>query len=229
MNWNLILRAHLLETQRKSQLLENILTNFNQRTHKSLMELCNSNKISNPEQYLRAWILQGDEKYIDIKNPKEVIIYPLDDRCVVVLRFHAINNPEYTYKQQQIWKCAILTKNECVVRDAVSSLTHNVIVHRDYLRIDDLVIDKVQTNKQQWIPHCHNLGYLGIKDFRLIEYPDIINFGLMYPIHRSKRINMAIVKMILKILIVILITTIIVLYFQIPHRPYWSRKDYQQP
>lgn len=106
-SWKTIFRQHLFDTKRGS----NLFTQFDIKKNNSLLELTEITENFDIEVYLKAWNLQGDEKYNNIKSPKESFIYVFPKTLIWITRTHAINTSLITdYKDSQIFQVIIISK-----------------------------------------------------------------------------------------------------------------------
>ena len=148
-----IFRNHLIDTKNSS----NILTIFDNKRHNSLLGITESILPFGPDEYLRAWMIQGDEKYNNIDIPKEEFIYTFQNTLFWIVRYHAINTDNLIpdWKDSQLWKIIVVDNNNIFEYPIVSSLVgdHRVFVNLPnfiQLEIKNKFTLRIKNNKLTW-------------------------------------------------------------------------------
>lgn len=134
-SWKTIFRQHLFDTKRGS----NLFTQFDIKKNISLLELTEITEDFDLEVYMKAWNLQGDEKYNNIESPRDSFLYVFPETLICITRTHAINTSLITdYKDCQVFQIIVIDK-KYNFKNYFSSLQDNIYFWYDnqlFLEID---------------------------------------------------------------------------------------------
>lgn len=170
MNWKKLFRKQLISTKKHLD----VFTIFDNDLHNRLLELTEDTRKFDINDYFKAWLLQGDEKYIglslneSISSPHEILVINYNINCKLIIKRDYIISPcigEFNIYESQIYSFMIL-KDDKLVYDSglISPLEKSIYVdypfHYKFKNIDlelykKLIIDDenidINTN---FFPKC---------------------------------------------------------------------------
>lgn len=175
-NWKQIFRRHLIDTKN----MANFTTVFDINKYKYLLKVTENVNRFGPDEYIKCWELQGDEKYTGLDIPKEELVYTFPKTLFIVTRYYAINDSSLEWKDCQLWKFIVINDGDYFESPIISSLEEGNIVKfyniPSYLElgINDSVL-KINKNRIEWMGKSFDLSL----DTKYQRQTNMSNFELL--------------------------------------------------